>query len=496
MFSRTFSYFVVMFTFMSSAAFSNDGVRECRVNNTPLLDADPLKAVLQNMEPVKFIVSPRSKEQYCQNAKDLENFQLLSQYASGLSYNGSLLGETGYARDIKNYSNGQLYKILNPKSVLDQYFKHNYRFHKPSKERQKEKDFIIKNYHNLSANKLDEIFKWLKFQDCILEEKETLHFNHNLNLLCGHREKRRKFPGQLAFGNTAGPLANFIPGTGLCWWHSDFQRSATYLSYATPVGQMSKEEVTQAINDIADRKKIVKLKGYKSLKEFTTKHRDEIVEKLQMQQMSEVPSFGWLKALESTPEEQKAKVLEDGMHKLYDDVHNKKLITYQLLQHPSILSNHARIVVGMDKLLDRNGKHIGYTQRYLDSNSPQALLTRNYRFGQKSLSGWGDFPYTQNEDELKNMLTMIMHECNPKKAKELIIKSINKKISYLLSKQHKRSKDYDHLLTTTEVMRYKSTIKSIKSMPKDKSALEELNGEYLDMTLNDERIRNWKKLMQ
>ena len=68
--------------------------------------------------------------------------------------------------------------------------------------------------------------------------------------------------------------AFFLP-TGVCWWHSQFHRAATYQAYYNPdkpkIDLSTKEgqiQMKDLVKDISRFRRPVEIPGYKNLKEF------------------------------------------------------------------------------------------------------------------------------------------------------------------------------------------------------------------------------------
>jgi hypothetical protein len=87
--------------------------------------------------------------------------------------------------------------------------------------------------------------------------------------------------GRMGFNNNKGLFG--LP-TGVCWWHSQFHRNATYQTYFSPdkpkidiSTKEGKKLIKDKIKDIRRFRGPVEIPGYSSLQEFTS---DPEVEKL------------------------------------------------------------------------------------------------------------------------------------------------------------------------------------------------------------------------
>jgi hypothetical protein len=92
------------------------------------------------------------------------------------------------------------------------------------------------------------------------------------SLLCNKKNK-------MSFSNKGGLFG--LP-TGVCWWHSQFHRNATYLTYYSPnkkkldpENKEDKKKLKKIIRNIAKRKKIVEIPGFNSIREFTADPKNE-----------------------------------------------------------------------------------------------------------------------------------------------------------------------------------------------------------------------------
>lgn len=77
-------------------------------------------------------------------------------------------------------------------------------------------------------------------------------------------------------------------GYGICWWHSRFQRAATYLAYYSPKKSRPTEMQAQSIiKSIVRMSKVVEIPGFRNLDEFSEKYKDFIIEELEIWQIRE-----------------------------------------------------------------------------------------------------------------------------------------------------------------------------------------------------------------
>lgn len=110
--------------------------------------------------------------------------------------------------------------------------------------------------------------------------------------------------GKMGFWNKKGLFG--LP-TGVCWWHSQFHRNATYTTYyapdepkLNPDKKEDKEKLKKIINNIVRLKKISKIPGYSSLREFTSDPKIEKLIQKRLQHWMSEDSFlkmEWTKGL-------------------------------------------------------------------------------------------------------------------------------------------------------------------------------------------------------
>ncbi|MEQ1875411.1 MAG: hypothetical protein ABL958_02115 [Bdellovibrionia bacterium] len=176
----------------------------------------------------------------------------------------------------------------------------------------------------------------------------------------------------LAFDNAGGWY-----NTGLCWWHSRFQRAAYYLTVYRP--DLPKPTTWQAIHLldlIMSMRGVVEIPGYKNFHEFTADWPKLIVNHLSMQETDAVwRRWTWLRhgILKPGPATSPGK-LSRMMDELYDYVTVKKQIAYTMLQIKGAMA-HAWLVVGMTKTVG------GYVLKVVDSNFASEVLTVTYKLG-------------------------------------------------------------------------------------------------------------------
>ncbi len=205
---------------------------------------------------------------------------------------------------------------------------------------------------------------------------------------------------------------------GICWWHSRFQRSLNYLAVPRPLNTgespMNDQEIRGAINDVINESRVVELRGYKSILDFTVKNKKVILHFLTYWQLIDAPQA--VRGLVGGPEVE-SENLKAKMHDLYNDVAVKKSIPFQVQQLEGIEA-HSWLVFSIAKTF-KNRKWTGYTILAVDSNQASKLEFINYNFGDTQLSsGKKRFvPYTQRPQSELRYFTALAYYCKPQKTK-------------------------------------------------------------------------------
>ena len=210
----------------------------------------------------------------------------------------------------------------------------------------------------------------------------------------------------MAFANRGG-----IVNSGVCWWHSRFQRNSLYLTYFSPEKERpSREEAKKIIDKIRSAEELVEIPGFRNFNEFSKEHSRDIQKELNKWQRADgIIKFNWLIGLAGRSKV-KAHKLERMMDRLYKYVEIDGNIAYQKLQIKGIVS-HAWLVIGMKKFTD------GYDLEVLDSNSPFQTMSYSYRYGQRNLSHYefGNFvPYLGRKGEMQKLKLAVLKKCDLK----------------------------------------------------------------------------------
>ncbi len=209
----------------------------------------------------------------------------------------------------------------------------------------------------------------------------------------------------MAFANRGG-MAN----GGVCWWHSRFQRSATYLTIYKPGNDYpSKAEAEKIIGKIRDGKEIITIGGFRNFSEFSSAYRAEIQRELEKWQKADgIARFNWVMGLKGSNVVEAPKFRE-MMDELYQYVEIEGNIAYQKLQIKGVTA-HAWLVVNMKKTSR------GYDLEVLDSNYPSQTMVYRYQDGMTNFNHtyYGAFtPYLERRAELDSVKMAILEKCNP-----------------------------------------------------------------------------------
>ena len=209
----------------------------------------------------------------------------------------------------------------------------------------------------------------------------------------------------MSFQNQGG-----IANGGVCWWHSRFQRNATYVTIYKPAEpRPDASEVRKIVNEIRSGKKIVIIPGYRNFGEFSYYQANAIQAELEQWQRGDgFLRFGWVNGLKGkniVSAERMAALMDE----LYDYVETEGNIAYQKLQIKGI-DAHAWLVVNMKKVSN------GYDLEILDSNYPSSTNFYKYRLGQTHFNHeyYGKFtPYLERKAEMEKLTLTVLKQCDP-----------------------------------------------------------------------------------
>lgn len=211
----------------------------------------------------------------------------------------------------------------------------------------------------------------------------------------------------MGFTNPAAGIGN----GGLCWWHSQLQRSSLFLSVYRPdlPKPTDPEEIKHLFEAIMKEEAVVEVPGYSNFNDFTAAWQDTLIQLLADWQISQgVVGFGWIDGVGADSES--ASSLKSAMDDLYDRVENKKEIAYEVLKMPGLVA-HAWLVVDMRKT---DGG--GYELSVLDSNTT-SMNRYDYTPGMTNFEYFGSIPfvpYLHKTSDLKDYKNLMRNYCEGK----------------------------------------------------------------------------------
>ena len=208
----------------------------------------------------------------------------------------------------------------------------------------------------------------------------------------------------MSFRNHGGLL-----NSGVCWWHSRFQRNALYLTLYKP--ELAKPNVDEAIlliKRIRDASSVVIIPGYENFRSFSSDFEPQIQRELEKWQKGDgFIRFAWIDGL-SGKLPISAETLQNKMDKMYEVIQRDHTILYNKLEIPSIEA-HAWLVVGMDKTEN------GYNLNIIDSNFPNEIQTYNYHIGDKNFTYYANLftfvPNLEGDEELTKIQSTMKTFC-------------------------------------------------------------------------------------
>lgn len=210
----------------------------------------------------------------------------------------------------------------------------------------------------------------------------------------------------LAFENPPGTFRTY-----LCWLHSRFQRSATYLTnYRPELPRPNRNQAIDIISQIVAHRNVVEIPGFRNLNEFSTVYREEITAALNSMATGCFFNPGDCGARITDPYHPSPSDLRTTMDDLYDRVVRSRgdiqFLRVRRLRDEPLIANgfrsHAVNLLSMDPIYDdpqhperdfdraspreyRNPitRHpiTGYRLRWLDSNSPHTVVDVRYHYG-------------------------------------------------------------------------------------------------------------------
>lgn len=245
----------------------------------------------------------------------------------------------------------------------------------------------------------------------------------------------------LAFYNPPG-----WTGYGMCWLHSRFQRFASYLAHFRPdLGKPSPSKAKEIIEAIASGEKVVEVPGFATLDEFSRAYGTQIATELSWMSLHKAWKLAHRLTDRSNPLEQGA--LDATLNQLYEQMSENPHLVFvrEKKESNNPLDSHSELIIDISRTFE-NGvdkDQTGYRVRMLNSNSPQEILTANFRFGDSQLHYCMESDsinprstslrcrdvmiYPDYEDEIPVIENAIRSYCQPNKKQRLHAKLKNSK---------------------------------------------------------------------
>jgi len=237
----------------------------------------------------------------------------------------------------------------------------------------------------------------------------------SVSQFCKSAKKKNFFRRRLALRESRMAFANHggLFNGGVCWWHSRFQRKATYLTVMRPdLPKPSESIARKIIAAIKKSKSLVSIPGYASFSDFSRAYDREISNTLAAWQSGEgFFQFAWISGLSGSSRPGAAK-MESLLEKIRSQVEDQKRISFVHLQMPGIV-NHAWLVSSIAKTSN------GWNLRVVDSNFPDQTREIHYQKNEKAIydETYGVWlaPYLAEQDEIQNLEKVIAKECQSRK---------------------------------------------------------------------------------
>jgi len=174
-----------------------------------------------------------------------------------------------------------------------------------------------------------------------------------------------KSENRLSFLNQGGEF-----NIGVCWWHSRFQRAASYLAYYEPEkNKPSEEEVEEIINAIIYQKRVVSIPGFSSLSEFSKAHEKQIQSALESWQIRDSLTGALARSLNPLRPSYKSytKDIVHTFYRLHQLINDEKVIPFVIEQNTGATA-HAYLIVKA-QMLGKNVVDQEIELTLIDSNS-------------------------------------------------------------------------------------------------------------------------------
>ena len=229
--------------------------------------------------------------------------------------------------------------------------------------------------------------------------------------------------------------------TGLCWFHSRYQRSASYLANFVPCPAMSKcvkpddNEVRAIVHALAidpglGKSHVVTIRGFANLEEFSKKYEKLITAEEQalaytsVDLLHNVVQPDALTRLGNSSAWGSAADTRDAMDKLYDRMRTRPQIIFQRLKKDDYgpATEHSLLITGMTPITAEPQagnplaatRIVGYEVHAIDPNS-RYPVTLTYKNGDTALEYYGHKVrlYNHYDDDVPDFERALSAFCRP-----------------------------------------------------------------------------------
>lgn len=235
--------------------------------------------------------------------------------------------------------------------------------------------------------------------------------------------KMQHYENMLGFGNSSGFLSM---NTGVCWWHSRFQRNASYLVQMEPgLPAPTEKEAKAIIKKIISGKEVVIVPGFKNLRMFTIKYSKQITNSLTKWMNTDfLVKQDWTRILKGTGV-MSVGDFQEHMKQLNQSFIESDGIVFLMLQfdgpikHAWLLTNMEKAVNGWDlSIVDSESPMYVYNIFIADDASsiiPEYKYEKNKKFFNELGSRYIRYtavPYVYQQPELKRIKNVMKEYCN------------------------------------------------------------------------------------
>jgi hypothetical protein len=220
----------------------------------------------------------------------------------------------------------------------------------------------------------------------------------DLKSLLKHEDSR------IAFKNNGG-----LFNGGVCWWHSRFQRAASYLVKFNPnQNPPSKLELKKILHSLRAMDKVVTIPGYSDFKTFSHDYQKEIQAVLNSWQRSDgFFNFAWIRGISGSAA-LPAREMRLRMNNIYN-YYKKSPAPVWIMAQIKGIESHAMLIMEMIPTAT------GYSLSVIDSNHPVETVVIEYSEGDQFLHSTGEkysfVPYSGFQNDFRLISKALKKEC-------------------------------------------------------------------------------------